>query len=116
MDRDPEPAGAGEPRAERRPRPEPAADRPASSSLPRRDAAGLGAHLGLGLQFVASVVVFLYLGQWLDRRLGTAPWLLLVGVFVGAGGSFYSIYRRLMRDLHRSSGDHRRRPPTEGAP
>jgi F0F1-type ATP synthase assembly protein I len=40
--------------------------------------------------------VFLYLGQWLDRKLGTAPWLLIVGVFVGAGASFYSMYRKLM--------------------
>jgi F0F1-type ATP synthase assembly protein I len=56
----------------------------------------VGEYAGLGIQFAASIVVFLYLGQWLDRKLGTAPWLLLAGVFVGAGGSFYSMYRRLM--------------------
>ena len=56
----------------------------------------VGEYAGLGLQFAASIVVFLYLGQWLDRKLGTAPWLLLAGVFLGAGGSFYSMYRRLM--------------------
>jgi ATP synthase protein I len=51
---------------------------------------------GVGLQFAASILVFLYLGQWLDRKLGTAPWLLIVGVFLGAGASFYSMYRKLM--------------------
>jgi len=51
---------------------------------------------GAGLQFAASLVVFVFVGQWLDRRLGTAPVFLLVGVFVGGGGSFYSMYRRLM--------------------
>lgn len=56
----------------------------------------VGEYAGLGIQFAASIVVFLYVGQWLDRKLGTAPWLLLVGVFLGAGGSFYSMYRRLM--------------------
>lgn len=56
----------------------------------------VGEYAGLGLQFAASIVLFLYLGQWLDRKLGTEPWLLLAGVFVGAGGSFYSMYRRLM--------------------
>lgn len=56
----------------------------------------VGEYAGLGIQFAASIVVFLYLGQWLDRKLGTAPWLLLAGVFLGAGGSFYSMYRRLM--------------------
>jgi ATP synthase protein I len=51
---------------------------------------------GVGLQFAVSIIVFLYFGQWLDRKLGTAPWLLIVGVFLGAGASFYSMYRKLM--------------------
>jgi ATP synthase protein I len=51
---------------------------------------------GVGLQFAVSILVFLYLGQWLDRKLGTAPWLLMGGVFLGAGASFYSMYRKLM--------------------
>ena len=51
---------------------------------------------GVGLQFALSILVFLYLGQWLDRKLGTAPWLLLVGVFVGGTAGFYSMYRKLM--------------------
>src|SRR5215211_9302801 len=51
---------------------------------------------GVGLQFAVSILVFLYLGQWLDRKLGTAPWFLIGGVFLGAGGTFYSMYRKLM--------------------
>ena len=51
---------------------------------------------GVGLQFAASIIVFLLAGQWLDRKLGTTPWLLIVGVFFGAGGGFYSMYRKLM--------------------
>jgi len=51
---------------------------------------------GVGLQFAVSILVFLYAGQWLDRKLGTAPWLLMGGVFLGAGASFYSMYRKLM--------------------
>ena len=43
-----------------------------------------------------AVLAGLYLGQWLDRKLGTAPWLLIVGVFAGAGASFYSMYTKLM--------------------
>lgn len=50
---------------------------------------------GVGLQFAASLLVFLFAGQWLDRRLGTSPWLMMIGVFVGAGASFYSMYRKL---------------------
>ena len=59
------------------------------------------AYLGLGLQFGLAIILFMFVGMWLDRRLGTSPWLLILGVFVGAGGGFYSIYRRLMADQKR---------------
>lgn len=55
-----------------------------------------GEYAGLGLQFAVSILVFLYAGQWLDRRLGTEPWFMIAGVFTGAGASFYSMYRKLM--------------------
>ena len=51
---------------------------------------------GVGLQFAISIIGGLYAGQWLDRKLGSAPWLLIIGVFLGAGLSFYSMYRKLM--------------------
>jgi F0F1-type ATP synthase assembly protein I len=50
---------------------------------------------GVGVQFALAIVLFLFVGQWLDRRLGTAPVLLILGVFAGAGGGFYSMYRKL---------------------
>lgn len=53
-------------------------------------------YAGFGFQFAASIVLFLFLGQWLDRKLGTSPWLLIAGVFLGAGAAFYSMYRKLM--------------------
>ena len=62
----------------------------------RAPSGGASAAAGLGFQFAASLVLFFFAGQWLDRRLGTAPVFLLVGVFLGGGGSFYSGYRRLM--------------------
>ena len=40
---------------------------------------------GIGLQFALTVVVFVLGGVWLDKRLGTSPWLLILGVLVGAG-------------------------------
>ena len=57
---------------------------------------GAGAYAGFGLQFVVALLLFLYLGQWVDRRLGTSPVFLVIGIFVGAGGSFYAMYRKLM--------------------
>jgi ATP synthase protein I len=52
--------------------------------------------LGAGIQFAASILVFLFVGRWLDGRLGTEPWLLLLGVMVGASAGFYSLYRQLV--------------------
>jgi ATP synthase protein I len=50
---------------------------------------------GLGLQLGMSIALFAFLGWWLDERLGTSPWLLLLLVFLGAAAGFYSIYRRV---------------------
>jgi ATP synthase protein I len=69
---------------------------------------------GVGLQFALSILVFLYAGQWLDRKLGTAPWMLLVGVFVGGAGSFYSMYRKLMAAQARDEAI--RKAKREGSP
>lgn len=55
-----------------------------------------GEFAGLGLQFVIALLAFLYAGQWLDRRIGTTPWLSIIGMFLGAGLAFYSMYRKLM--------------------
>jgi ATP synthase protein I len=61
----------------------------------RRNTGSAAEFAGLGLQFAIAIVVFLYAGQWVDRRLGTSPLFLIVGVFLGAGGAFYSMYRRM---------------------
>lgn len=73
-----------------------------------RAARRAGKYAGIGLQFAASIVLFLYAGQYVDRRMGTAPWGLLVGVFVGAGAAFFSMYRRLMADLRAEEEEKRR--------
>jgi ATP synthase protein I len=70
---------------------------------------GAGAAAGMGLQFAVSVVLFLLAGQWLDNKLGTAPLFLMVFVFVGAGASFYSIYRKLMEQQRREDEQRKKR-------
>jgi F0F1-type ATP synthase assembly protein I len=50
---------------------------------------------GLGLQFAFAIVAFLFAGQWLDKRLGINGLFTIVGVFVGAGGAFYNMYRKV---------------------
>jgi ATP synthase protein I len=66
------------------------------------------AYAGLGLQFALSIVLFLFVGKWLDAKLGTSPWLLVAGVFLGATAGFYSIYHRLMADQRKEDEAKRR--------
>lgn len=67
---------------------------------------------GAGLQFAVSIVAFLLLGQWADRKFGTSPILLLVGVFIGGSAAFYSMYRRIT--AAQRADDERRRREREG--
>ena len=53
------------------------------------------AYAGIGLQFAAGVILFLFAGKWIDSRFGTAPIGVILGVFVGAAASFYNVYRQL---------------------
>ena len=39
----------------------------------RADSTGIGQFAGIGLQFAAAIILSVYGGQWLDRRLGTSP-------------------------------------------
>ncbi len=59
---------------------------------PRRDD-GLSRYGALGLQFAASVGLMAWGGHWLDGRLGTHPWLLIGGAFLGFFGSLIAIVR-----------------------
>jgi ATP synthase protein I len=76
----------------------------------RTPASQAGEVLGVGLQFAAAILLFLFAGRWLDERLGTEPWLLLMGVLVGAGAGFFSLYRQLVivpreRERRRREGE-----------
>ncbi|MBA3353291.1 MAG: AtpZ/AtpI family protein [Blastocatellia bacterium] len=71
------------------PKPDPKSENPANQEL------NASSFAGVGLQFAVSIVLFLFLGQWIDRKLGSSPVFLLAGVFIGGGAAFYSMYRRL---------------------
>lgn len=70
---------------------------------------GAGAVAGMGLQFALSILLFLFAGQWVDGKLGTAPLFLILFVFIGAGASFYSIYRKLVEQQRREDEQRRRK-------
>lgn len=71
--------------------PDPLPD-PRESGQPLSD---LARYSGLGLSFAVTLLVFAAGGWWLDRKLGSSPWLLIVGVFAGFGLSLYSMLQKL---------------------
>jgi F0F1-type ATP synthase assembly protein I len=47
----------------------------------------------VGLTLVISTVLGLWGGYVLDQRLGTAPWLMLVGLLLGIASGFVNLFR-----------------------
>ena len=45
------------------------------------------------ITLVASVVTFCGLGYFLDRWLGTEPWLLIAGIVLGSAAGLYQFVR-----------------------
>ena len=60
-------------------------------------------------QLAMCLLAGVYAGQWLDKKLGSAPWLLVMGVFLGAGLGFYSIYVKLMAAQARDEAEQKSR-------
>lgn len=58
-------------------------------------------YAGLGIQLAVSLVVFVLIGQWADRKLGTGGIVTILAAFLGFGGTMYS----LIRTLNRRDGD-----------
>lgn len=46
----------------------------------------LGEYIGLGLQIALSFAFFVFIGYWVDGKLGTTPIFLLVGVAMAMTG------------------------------
>jgi F0F1-type ATP synthase assembly protein I len=59
---------------------------------------GPARYAGLGIQFAVTILVFVLLGQWADRRFGTAGLFTIIGTFVAFGGTLYSLVRSLKQD------------------
>jgi len=52
---------------------------------------------GLGIQLSATVLIFLFIGVWLDKVFETKFLFTLILTFIGFGGGFYSFYLTIKR-------------------
>ncbi len=56
-----------------------------------------GPFLTLGIQLALSIVVFFFLGKWLDGRFNTSPWLMFIGLLFGAVGGMVKFITSVMK-------------------
>jgi hypothetical protein len=52
-------------------------------------------YAGLGIQLGVTILVFVLIGQWADRKLGTGGIVTIAAAFVGFGGTMWSLIRQL---------------------
>jgi hypothetical protein len=55
-------------------------------------------YAGLGIQLAVSLLLFVWIGQWADRKLGTGGMLTILAALLGFGGTMYSVIRRLNKE------------------
>jgi ATP synthase protein I len=72
----------------------------------------LGKYGALGLEMAISVVIGMAIGWWLDGRLGTTPWLMVVWIGFGFAAGVRSLWRsakKMEREMEKDDRDDR--PP-----
>jgi ATP synthase protein I len=61
----------------------------------------------VGLELGVAVIISLLFGMWLDRKLGTTPWLMLVFLVIGLIAGFRNVLRAVAR-AERAAADEAR--------
>lgn len=54
---------------------------------------GITSYATVGLEFGLSLLVGLFIGRWLDQKLGTEHWLTFIGFGFGVAAGYRAIYR-----------------------
>ena len=63
-----------------------------------------GVYGAAGVQLAAAVVALMLAGGWADEKLGTGPWLTVVGITLGFIGGLVNLVR-IIGWFHRKSSD-----------
>ena len=83
---------------------------PVSNKAPENDGKGLvggyGPYLSLGAQLAFGVVVFFFLGRYLDGKFATAPWLTILGSMLGITGGLIKFIRTAIKMGQQEDREH----------
>lgn len=55
-----------------------------------------GPYLGLGLQLAATIVIFIYAGDWLDKKYEQGGIITLISAFLGISIGLYNFIRTVL--------------------
>ncbi len=67
-------------------------------------------YLGLGLQLALSILIFLFIGRWVDGKLGTSPWFMLIGAFIGGTGGMIAFIRTVLKLEKKTKAEEKKDP------
>ncbi len=70
-----------------------------SDDLPEQLARSVAATTAIGLDFACVLLICVFLGTFVDGKLGTGPFGLVLGIVVGIAGGGYSAYTLIRRVL-----------------
>jgi len=73
------------------------ADNSRKDSDNRDDQANWGHYLGYGLQMLVGVLLGVFGGGWVDRKLHSEPWGLVSGVTLGLAAGMYLLIKDAIR-------------------
>ncbi len=65
----------------------------------------VGPFLTLGIELAGIVVLFFFLGRWLDARFGTSPWLMIGSLTAGVAVGLYQFVRTVTLLSKRQPGE-----------
>lgn len=54
--------------------------------------------LGIGLNLAVAILAGFFAGYWADKKLHTAPWLMIGGAALGMIGGFYNFIKESLRE------------------
>jgi ATP synthase protein I len=49
----------------------------------------------VGIEMAVAVVLGIFLGMWLDKKLGTTPWMMIIWLVVGFAAGLRAVFRHV---------------------
>lgn len=59
----------------------------------------------IGISMLVPIFLCMLLGNWLDKKFGTSPWLLVIFIILGVGAAFRTLYMMTVYTFKKNSDD-----------